>query len=231
MTLLEVVMVVLIIGITASGLTLSLGAITRTTLKAAAGKLASAARYSYNRAIIQGKTVRIVFDVPGNSFSVEEAHGRVTLAKADDERRASFTDEEGESEEVVAADPWEAAKARIEHAQEPTLGASPFRPLKSEDGQVLKRYANVELGRRIQIVRLYVPHHPAPVEDGKAAVHFFPGGMTEHAVIHLSDGTEEGIFSIELHPLTGRATIHPEAYEPEELLGDPNNPDVTEVDE
>ena len=132
---------------------------------------------------------------------------------------------------MVAADPWEAAKARIEDAQQPTLGASPFGPLLSTDGMALKRYQDVPLGRRVQIVRLFVPHHPGPVEDGKAAVHFFSSGMTEHAVIQLSDGSEDGVFSVEIHPLTGRTKIHSEAYEPEHLLGDPEDPDATEVDE
>lgn len=228
MTLIEVTIVVLIIALAGSGLSLSLGALTRTTLKSAAGKLASAARYAYNRAIINGTTVRIVFDVPGGSFSVEEASGRVTLARADDERRAASGDDEGN--ETVAADPWEAAKARIANAQEPNLGGSPFHPLKGTDGSALKRYAEVPLGRRIQIVRLIVPHHPHPVDDGKGAVHFFPGGLTEHAVIQLSDGRDD-VYSVEIHPLTGRAKIHDGAYEPEVLLGDPDDPDATEVDE
>jgi hypothetical protein len=48
-------------------------------------------------------------------------------------------------------------------------------------------------------------------------------------VIQLSDGGE-GRYSVELHPLTGKAKIHSEAYEPDYLLGDPENPDATEVD-
>jgi general secretion pathway protein H len=60
-------------------------------------------------------------------------------------------------------------------------------------------------------------------------VHFFAGGITEHAVLQLSDGAE-AIYSVEIHPLTGRARIYPDAYEPRQLLGDPNDPDVSEVD-
>ena len=72
-------------------------------------------------------------------------------------------------------------------------------------------------------MKLIVPHEPEPLEQGKGAVHFFPGGMTEHAVIQLSDGAD-AIYSVEIHPLTGRAQIYPEAYEPKELLGDPEQP-------
>jgi general secretion pathway protein H len=228
MTLIEVVVVVLIMALAASGLSFSLGALTKANLKSGAAKLASAARYAHYRAIIHGKTVRISFDLPGNTFSLEEAHGKVALARADDERRAQGSEEE-DGEEVVAVDPWAAAKSRIENALQPTFGASPFGALQSASGQALTRYQNVSLGRRVQLVKLIVPHQPAPLEQGKGAVHFFAGGITEHAVLQLSDGAE-AVYSVEIHPLTGRARIYPEAYEPRQLLGDPNDPDVSEVD-
>jgi prepilin-type N-terminal cleavage/methylation domain-containing protein len=226
MTLIEVVVVVVIVALAFSGLSFSLGALTRTNLKAGAMKLAAAARFAHYRAVIQGTTVRIAFDLPGNTFSIEEAHGAIALARADDERRQQ-SEEDGK--EVVAVDPWSAAKSRVDQALKPNLGSSPFGPLEGATaGSSSTRYTNVPLGRRVQIVKLIVPHEPTPREEGKGAVHFFPGGMTEHAVIQLSDGGE-GRYSVEIHPLTGRAKIHPEAYEPEELLGDPNKPEASEV--
>ena len=222
MTLIEVVVVIVIVALLASGLTFSLGALTKTTLKAGAAKIAAAARYAHYRAIVNGTTIRLVFDVPGNTFSLEEANNRVTLARKEDERRKDSTDEEGE--EVVAVDPWAAAKARVEQAVKPTFGASPFSPLTSSTGATMTRYQNVTLGRRVQIVKLMVPHQPAPVDSGKGAVHFFPGGMTEHAVVQLSDGSD-AVYTVEIHPLTGNSKIYPREYEPEHLLGDPENPD------
>lgn len=227
MTLIEVVVVVVIVTLAFSGISFSLGALTRTNLKAGAVKLAAAARFAHYRAVIAGTTVRIAFNLPGNAFSIEEATGQIALARVDDERRKESADEEGN--ELVAVDPWSAAKSRIDQALKPNLGTSPFGPLELPSGGNSKRYQNVELGRRVQIVKLIVPHQPAPLEQGKGAVHFFPGGMSEHAVIQLSDGGE-GRYSVELHPLTGRAKIHAEAYEPRELLGDPDKPDVSEVD-
>ena len=88
----------------------------------------------------------------------------------------------------------------------------------------MTRYAKVELGRRVQIVKLIVAHEPVPLESGHGAVHFFPSGMTEHAVIQLSDGSDT-VFSVELHPLTGRAHVYAEAYEPKQLLDDPEADD------
>jgi general secretion pathway protein H len=226
-TLLEVIVVVIILAVAASGLSLSIGALTRTNLRSSAARVASAVRYAYNRALINGTTVRIAFDLPGSSFSIEEAHGRVTLARADDERRLESADGEG-GEEMVAADPWVAAQARIQEAIKPSLGASPFGALKSSSGSVLKRYQKIELGRRVQLVKLLVPHEPAPKDAGRGAIHFVPGGHSEHAVVHLSDGSG-GIFSVEVHPLTGKCRVYSEAHEPEHLMGGPEDSEDSEV--
>ena len=58
-TLIELMMVIVIIGLAASGLTFSLGALSRASLKSAAGRLAAASRYAYNRAVVQGTTDRM----------------------------------------------------------------------------------------------------------------------------------------------------------------------------
>jgi len=64
------------------------------------------------------------------------------------------------------------------------------------------------------------PHEAQPREAGRAYVYFFPGGITEHTIIQMSDGAEEepAVFSLEIHPLNGRATIHSFELEPEEEL-------------
>lgn len=229
MTIIELMIVIVIIALGASGLTLSLGALARTTLKGAAGKLAAAARFAYNRALVNGATVRIAFELGGNTFSVEEAHGKVTLARADGERGQAAASGDA-AQPAGAVDPWAAAQSRLADALKPSLGASPFGAIAHADGKSSSRYSNVGLGRRIQIVRLIVAHEPAPREQGHGAIHFFPGGTTEHAVLHLSDGGDEDVFSLEIHPLTGRATIHAGAFEPKELLDDPAERDVSEVD-
>src|SRR5262249_21378318 len=156
MTLIELIVVVVILAFAASGLSFSLGAITRTQLKSSATKLAAAARFAYNRAIIRGTTVRIAFDLPGTSFSIQEANGRVTLARVNDDRRKNTLEQSGQ--DVVAVDPWAAARNRISEALRPTFGASPFHALSSDNGKAITRYQKVSLGRRVQLVKLIVPH-------------------------------------------------------------------------
>jgi general secretion pathway protein H len=227
MTLIEIIVVVVIIALGASGLTFSVSVLTRSELKTAAGRLVSAARYAYGRAVSNGDTVRISFDIPGNKFSVEEAHGRVQLARKNEIDTPGAKDD-SEGERAGAVDAWAAARAKLETPLEPTLGASPFHPI-GDKGAAASRFKDVFLGKRIQIVKLTVPHEPAPRDEGKGAVYFFPGGYSEHAVIQLSDG-QEGVYSIEIHPLTGRAKVYTEAFVPRDMIDDPANPDVNEVE-
>ncbi|MBC7171311.1 MAG: hypothetical protein H5U40_02730 [Polyangiaceae bacterium] len=72
------------------------------------------------------------------------------------------------------------------------------------------------LGEGVRVVRLITPHDPAPLETGSGAVYFFPGGNNEHAVVQLENAQHE-VFSVEIAPLTGRATVHSFAFEPESL--------------
>lgn len=215
MTLIEIIMVTVILALALSGVSFSLGALTRTNLKGGAGKLGAAVRYAYNRAITQGTTVRVHFNVPGSSFSIEEAHSGVMVMRARDKKNKKSLGEDGKP--PAAVDPWAAAQARISQPDKPSLGASPFSALTTSDGEVLKRYQNVSIGRGVQIIKLIVGHEPEPVTSGEGSVHFFPGGRTERAVIQLGDG-RGGVYSVEVHPLTGRVKVHAEPYEPKALL-------------
>ena len=124
MTLIEIIIVVVIMALASAGMSMSLGALSRANLKAGAGKLGGAMRYAYNRAVTHGSTVRVVFKLPGNTFSIEEAHSGVLLTtrKAKEEKRA-FNDD---GAVVDAVDPWAAAESRIKQPDKPTVGASPF---------------------------------------------------------------------------------------------------------
>lgn len=228
MTLLEILVVLAIMTLAASGLSFSLGALARTNLKASAGKLGAAVRFAYNRAITRGTTVRLHFAVPGGKFSIQEARRGVTLAGDTDRARAPATDDSGNT--TASVDPWAAAQARLAEPMKPAVGASPFSSLVNADGKAIARYADVSLGRGVQIVKLIVAHEPEPLTEGDGAVHFFPGGRTEHAVIQLGDG-REGVYSVEIHPLTGRVRVRPEAYEPRALLDGADGDAESEVEE
>lgn len=218
MTLIEIIIVIIVIAIAATGISYSLGALTRANLRSACMTVTAGARFAYNRAISQGSTVRLVFDLDTHQMSFEEAHGRVTLARLDDATRAELED----GEEGSAVDPWAAAQARLSEPLRPSFGASPFTAVPGQ------RYQARALASGVSIRQLIVPHEPEPRTEGRGAIYFFPGGQTEHAVLWVGDDSDR-VYAVELHPLTGRTRVHDYAYEPEAMLDDGQGRSRSEV--
>ncbi len=222
-TLIEVMIVIILMALVASGVSYAFGALERTQLRSSCVRIAAAARYAYNRAISHGSTVRVVLDLERHTIGFEEAHGRVTLARTSDSRRRDL-ERDDPGADAAAVDPWAAAQARLADTLRPSFGASPFSALEG------RRYETRPIGDGITIEQLITPHEPDPRDDGRGAIYFFPGGQTEHAVVWLSDGGDR-VFSVEIHPLTGRARIRDSAYEPEDLLDDSGRRPTSEVEE
>jgi prepilin-type N-terminal cleavage/methylation domain-containing protein len=208
-TLIEVIMVVAIIAVVVTGATFGLGAVTRTRLRSSAFKVMSAARFAYNRSLTQGTTTRLYFDLEKHTMAVEETDTPVTLA-----REAQLESEAGQ-----AVDPWDLARSRLEEPLSPVKPTSPFQPITNQSGKVLDRYTAQPVGNGISIQALITPHETDKRTDGEGALYFFPGGVTEHAVIQLTDSSHT-VYSVEIHPLTGNARIHNFAYEPMDGLDD-----------
>ena len=229
MTLIEIMIVIILLGIVASGITYSFNALNRTYLRSGCMHITAASRYAYNRAIARNVTVRLAFDLGAGTMGFEESSIPVTLARIGDERREFTRDqavhdggEDAADVDSAAVDPWAAARARLAGTIHPTFGASPFQPLAGA------RYAAHPLGASVAIARLYTPHEEEFRDEGVGHIYFFPNGQTENAVVWLSDGNDH-TYSVELHPLTGRTRVRSYAYEPEELIieGDARSSEVT----
>ncbi len=77
------------------------------------------------------------------------------------------------------------------------------------EGRLGKRFRLLE---GVGIARVETSHRETPAEEGKAYLYFFPGGVTEHAVIQLRD-SRGYVNSVEVHPLTGRCRVHDVPFE------------------
>lgn len=232
MTLIEIMMVIVIIAIGASAASLGLNSLTKANLQSACVRLAALSRYAYHRALTQGTTVRVTFDLEKETFAVSEAHGRVTLVRSDaplrteaDRARRNEDDEDKKVEESGAAvDPWEAARQRLDRPDTLTLPPSPFSQLTNPSGKPITRFAEQPIGDDIGIAKVIVAHEATAREEGKTDLFFFPSGLTQHAVVQLVDRNNI-IYSVEIHPLTGRGKIHNAPYEPEVLMDDASKRD------
>ena len=89
-----------------------------------------------------------------------------------------------------------------------------FQPAEGDSGEPR------ELEGSSGFLRVFSPHEPRPREDGKAYIYYFPGGVAEHTIVQLTDGDEEEphVYSVEIHPLSGRAQVHDFELEPPEDL-------------
>ncbi len=70
-----------------------------------------------------------------------------------------------------------------------------------------------ELERGVTFDLIYTAHRERPADEGRAYLYFFTSGLTELSVIQLRDANGY-VNSVEVHPLTGRCTIHNVPYEP-----------------
>ncbi|MGB5695250.1 MAG: prepilin-type N-terminal cleavage/methylation domain-containing protein [Polyangiales bacterium] len=208
-TLIEVLLVIAIIAVVVTGATFGLGAVTRTRLRSSAFRVASAARFAYNRSLTHGTTTRLRFDLDANTMAVEETETPVTLA----------TEAQLDGDAGDAVDPWDLARSRLETPLNRIEPVSPFQPITNESGKVLERYGAQPIGDAISILALITPHETDKRTDGEGSIYFFPGGLTEHAVVQLTDSSET-VYSVEIHALTGDAQIHNFAYEPLDELED-----------
>jgi hypothetical protein len=223
-------MVVLaIIAVAASGMSIGLGALTRTSLRGSCMQLASVGRYAYQRALTRGTTVRLTMDFEHNTFSLDESEEPITLVRSDDKVREQIADQEEGGDPGAALSPWELAAKKLENPDALHYAPPPFSPIQSASGKTIKRFTNQELRRGVRFARVIVAHEEEPREEGRVDLFFFPNGTTQHAVIQLEDSSET-IYSIELHPLTGKAQMHDVPYEPEVLLDDPTE-DVDDTSE
>jgi hypothetical protein len=233
--------VVVIVAIAATGVSMGLGALTRTSLRSACVHMASLARYAYHRALTQGTTVRLSLEMASGNFSLTEAHGRIALVRSDSKLREEAAralkkdkgDGDDESADPGAAiDPWEAARLKLEEPDVLAFPPSPFSAITSPSGKAIDRFTNKPIGDDVRFAKVIVSHEAEPREEGTVDLFFFPSGLTQHAVVQLVDRNDV-IYSVEIHPLSGRTVVYDAPYEPEVLMDDPTQRDerATELED
>lgn len=205
LTLVEIMIVIVIIALASTGVVYSVGALTRTKLRASAMRVQAAARFARHRALTQGRTVRVVFDLDTESMGIEEADSRVTLARGGED--------DGEDDEAV--DPWASAQALLENPDEPALGASSFAQITDEDGDPLPQYAIAPLDG-VRILRFVTDHEPMPREHGRVAFYFFPNGTGERSYVELADARDNEL-TVEIEPISGRGRVHGPEFDLEDI--------------
>jgi len=195
-TLIELVVSMAIGLLVISLVTMAITNIRRADLKASSGMMAGAMRYLYNLAVINNTPYRLVIDMDAGKFWGEEMD-------TDDpcKRYLPAPGEEllGGEEQRIGAD---------EDAPPATAYKKPKDNLLSERS----------LPRGIVVTGVLTSHHRDAQREGRAAIHFFPGGYAERAYVWLGeqDGPEaepEEIVTLDLDGLMGHVKRHYEVLE------------------
>lgn len=187
-------MVIALMGLLAGSIFFGGGLMGGARERGATSLLIAAVRKGLAHANASGRPVRLVLDLDNHRIHLEEASSskvvRDNPKTVDLRARAKRLEEQTRKE--------------AEQDLDGTVDAGPsFRPLPilGEDKEPGR-----ELGTGVKFRLVQTDRDPDPISQGKAYLHFWPGGVTEHAVIQVGSGSDDGL-TVRVSALTGRASV------------------------
>ena len=196
-TLLELLIViavlVMMMGIGVAGLDRISGAELRTQTN----RLAAAIRHAYNRSVAEGLYVRMVLSPETDQYRVEASAERVFIDTNAEEAEESEQDKK--------------RKERLEDDEKPQVKQPKFAPL----------IPPVAMTRGIGISGAITANREDVVTSGEVAIHFFPSGFVEPAMIYTTDGVE-AFYTLVINPMTGRVKRLVGRVDPDRSFGEPD---------
>ncbi|MFO0678761.1 MAG: prepilin-type N-terminal cleavage/methylation domain-containing protein [Polyangiaceae bacterium] len=208
LTLIEVMVVVVVIGLFTTAVLAGSGQLSSAKLRRAAVTVTSGIRVAFTRATSRSKSVRVVFDMDQNGLWLEEG-SQPMLIQPKDETGTGGADPATEAEKAAA----EEAARIVKGPQAPKPSFTPITDLGFEDPETGKGVK--ELGR-IKIRQVQTAHDDEPKTKGRGYLYFWPGGQTERAAIQLSIGDSKDdadTVTLFVSPLTGKVTVKPGAID------------------
>jgi general secretion pathway protein H len=179
----------------------------KTDLRATTTRMAGSIRYLFDRASTTGRVHRLVLDFDNGKYWAEVSDDQFILGPG----KESEESRKKEAEKITKEDEIKREAAEKEAffgAQVPTrYMPKPFIPKRAKfDAFRETAVKPITLKSGVVMADIYTPRLVKPLTEGKGYVYFFPMGMTEAAVIHLSDG-KETFYTLIVHPLTGRVSV------------------------
>ena len=185
-TLIELLVVLAVIVVISAAAAPAIGSLTGANARQAAGQVSGAMRHLFDTAAMRHQTCRLVLDLDGRAWWAECKPGAGGLSRREDPA------EEEEDLETRFPDEKDADLRRI-------LAKTRFGAF--EDRLVSKR----ELPGNAGFGRIRLEGRRDAIEEGKAYVHFFPGGRAQRAYVPIADG--DHLYTVVLEPMTGRARV------------------------
>lgn len=185
-----------------------LRSLAKSDLRESATHMAGTIRYLFDRASTTGRVHRLVLDFDDGKYWAEVSKDPFVFApgKETEESRKRDAEKKAKEDELM----------RVAAEREAGFGSQlPSRYLpkpfiaKRAKFEAFREMAvkPITLKSGVALADIYTPRLLKPLSEGKGYLYFFPLGMTEAAVIHLSDQKGETFYSLIVHPLTGRVTV------------------------
>ncbi len=170
---------------------------TKAKIKGAVRRIAVLPREIHNAARLYNSTMRLVLSMPEDpskehSYWVESAPGNVVLLSEDQEK---------EQERLT--------ELQRDKSEQKNNGFS-------TDPRVMKN--PISLPKGLYFVDIEYANRLSAISSGTAYVHFFPQGLVEEALIHISDKKTLN-WSIRINPITGKVDLFDHKVSIKELRG------------
>lgn len=225
-TLIEVMVALMIVALIATIGVKGFRTVTKGSLREGSAHMSGAIRFLFDRASITGKYHRLVIDLNEGRYWAEVSDDRFyapNQAESESDRQKREAKEDAaEEEERKRQEKQQLLYGNSSSSSSSSSGASSsssFDMSKMEVGEFRPRRARfaafketalkpVTLKKEVRIKSVYTPRMTDPVTAGRAYLYFYPLGQTEPAVITLTDKTGESVFSLVVHPITGKVKIY-----------------------
>jgi general secretion pathway protein H len=216
-TLIEVMVVFAIVALLAGASVQGIRSLRKADLREATTQLSGSMRYLFDRASTTGKIHRLVIDMEQGMYWAEVSDDRFYIPREETEQQVR------EREEKEAAEDEEEAAKRQRAAREAESGKSAganssfdlsklevadFRPKRARFASFKDLALKPVRLKKTKVQSVYTPRVTEPLTTGRGYIYFFPLGQTEPAIVTMSDQSGETIFSLVVHPITGRVRIY-----------------------
>lgn len=198
--------------------------IRKSDLREATAHLSGAIRYMFDRASITGKYHRLVIDLNDGQYWAEVSDDKFYAPNQaetkDDKRKRENAEAEQDEEDRKNAEKEQAAFANSSTSASSTsfdlskLEVGEFRPKRARFAAFKESALKPVRLKKLRIRSVYTPRMVDPVTSGRAYLYFYPLGQTEPAIITLSDESGENVYSLVVHPITGRVRIYNQEVKP-----------------
>jgi len=219
-TLIELMVAIMVVALISTIGVKGFRSVTKSNLREATAHFSGAIRYMFDRASITGKYQRLVIDLNEGQYWAEQSDDKfyapnqaetVSEQRKREEKEAAEDEDERKRQEKQR-DLYKSSSSSSSSASTSfdmsKLEVGDFHPKRPRFAAFKETALKPVKLKKLRIRSVYTPRLSEPVTSGRAFLYFYPLGQTEPAIITLSDDSGESVYSLVVHPITGRVRIY-----------------------